>query len=462
MRLLLAAASALTLAACTVGPDFRSPERPATASGAFVSSSAFTVSAPAEGDWWRLYDDPVLDALIADALAANTDVRAAAARIERARAILRGVRADRLPQATLGAGANYGQVPLSQSLPGADREGLSVDAGLDISYEADLFGRVRRNVEAGRADLFAAEADANAVRVIIVSETARAYADAASAAQRIDVAERIVALLDQSLALTERRHEVGLATGLDTARIATLRDQRRSDIPSLVAQREGALFRLAELTGRTPAELPEQARLRRTPLNVGRPIPVGDGAALLARRPDVQAAEQRLAAATARIGVATADLYPRITLGGSAGSTATTIADLFTGGALRWLIGGLINWNLNTEPARARIQAAEADAGEALATFDGAVLRALRETETALTAYSQAIQRRAALQDALGQAARAAEISRARQREGDISGLELLDAERTFADVQATLAAADAEVTVAQIDLFRALGGSWT
>jgi NodT family efflux transporter outer membrane factor (OMF) lipoprotein len=461
MRLLLAAASALTLAACTVGPDFRSPERPATASGAFISTSSALVNAPVEGDWWRLYDDPVLDALIADALAANTDVRVAVARIERARAILRGARADRLPQATVGGSANYGQVPRAQSLPGADREGLSVDAGIDISYEADLFGRVRRGVEASRADLFAAEADANAVRVIVVAETARAYADAASAAQRIDVAERIVALLDQSLSLTERRHQVGLATGLDTARIATLRDQRRANIPLLVAQRQGALFRLAELTGRTPGDLPEQAALRRTPPDVGRPIPVGDGAALLARRPDIRAAEERLAAATARIGVATADLYPRITLGGSAGSTATTIADLFTGGALRWLVGGLINWTVNPEPARARIQAAEADAGEALATFDGVVLRALRETETALSAYGGSIERRAALEDALRQASRAGEISRARQREGDISGLELLDAERTLADVQATLAAADAEVASAQIDLFRALGGNW-
>lgn len=461
LRTLSATASALALAACAVGPDYATPARPQAAAGPFLSTSAAVTPEPVQGDWWKLYDDPVLDRLVADALAANTDVRVATARIARARAALRGAGADRLPQAQVSAGGNYGRLPEGQRPPGAAREDWQIDAGLDVSYEVDLFGRVSRNVEAARADVAAAEADADAVRVIVAADTARAYADAVSAAERLTVAERIVRLLDQSIDLTERRRGVGLATRLDTARIAALRNQRQAEVPALAAERDAALFALATLTGRTPAELPAEARIRTATLRLDRPIPVGDGAALLARRPDIRVAERRLAAATARIGVATADLYPRITLGGSVGSTGNDVGDLFGAGPLRWLLGGLISWAINPEPARARVQAAEADTQAALASFDGTVLRALQETETALSAYAHALERRTALQAALNEAQVAVDIARARQREGDIDSLQLLDAERTFADAQATLAAADADIAGRQVDLFRALGGGW-
>jgi outer membrane protein TolC len=261
--------------------------------------------------------------------------------------------------------------------------------------------------------------------------------------------------------LTEKRHQIGLANGLDTARIATLRDQRRAEIPLLEAERQGALFRLATLTGRTPRELPPQAAERTSTLRLERPIPVGDGAALLARRPDVRAAERRLAAATARIGVATADLYPRITLGGSVGSSGAGLGNVFGANPLTWLIGPLINWTVNRSAARARVVEARADTQAALATFDGTVLQALEETETALSAYQQALSRREALRGARDQAETAARITRARQREGDISSLELLDAERTAAEAEAALAEADASIANSQVDLFRALGGGW-
>src|SRR5688500_1702478 len=334
----MTAASALALAACSVGPNYAPPATPSAAAGSFIRANSPAVQplAPIRGDWWRLYKDPVLDGLIQDALGHNTDVRAAVARLARARASLREVKVDRLPEVGANAGATRGREP------GQTDASTSFDAGLDVAYEVDLFGRVSRNVEAARGDLAAAAADAEAVRVAIVAETARAYADAASAAERIAVAERIVALLDQSLNLTERRRQVGLVTGLDTARIAGLRDQRRADVPALAAQRQAALFRLATLTGRTPSELPPEAGMRQATLRLDRPIPVGDGAALLARRPDVRAAERRLAASTARLGVATADLYPRITLGASIGSTGPDLGGIFTGGPLRWAAGSLL------------------------------------------------------------------------------------------------------------------------
>lgn len=462
--LVLSILPALALSGCAVGPDYVAPSPRPASSGPFLSAGdAAFASAPLPDRWWRLYDDPVLNSLVQDALAANTDVRQALARIERARAGLRAARGNRLPQTHIGAGATYGRLPASQVPAGGKREDWSYDGGIDVSYEMDLFGRVSRGVEAARADLSASEADADAVRVMVVADTTRAYADAASGAERLRVAHQIVDLLDRQLALTRKRHDAGLETGLAVARLATLRDQRAADIPVLEATRAAALFRLATLTGRTPAELPPIAGERDVALEIEQPLPIGDGAQLLARRPDVRAAERRLAADTARIGVATADLYPHITFGGSIGSTGSDLGDIFSGGPLRWLLGPLLSWAFpNQEPIRARIKAAKADAASSLAAFDGTMLTALEETETALSSYAHAIARRRALQAASEQAARAAKIVRAQQRAGTINSLDSLDAERTFAEAQAQLAAQDAEVSRAQIDVFRALGGGWS
>ena len=456
-------ASVLALAACAAGPNYVAPTPPPATAGPFVSAATPVLSTdPVAANWWRLYQDPVLDGLIADALKANTDIRVAVARLEKARANLRGARSDRLPQTGLGAGATYGRLPVGQRAPGAPVEDWSVDVGLNVSYEVDLFGRVSRGVEAARGDEGAAAADADAVRVAVVADTTRAYADAASGAARLKVAHQIVDLLDRSILLTQRRHDAGLATQLDVSRIATLRQQRAADIPEIEAERQAAIFRLATLTGRAPADLPAIATERSVGLEVTQPIPVGDGQALLARRPDVRAAERRLGADTARIGVATADLYPKISLGASIGSTGPNIGDIFTGGPLRWLVGPLINWTFNQEGARAKIAAAKADTQASLATFDGTVLRALEETETALSTYARALDRRMALQAARNEAARAAMITRAQQREGAVDSLAWLDAERTAAETEAALAAQDAAIARSQIDVFRTLAGGWS
>ena len=459
---ILAAASAVALAGCATGPNYVAKPIPPSAAGPFMAASGSSVVSDAQptAKWWRLYDDPVLDRLVSDALAANTDVRVAVAHLAKARALLREEGGAREPQVSVGGSAQYGRLP-GLATPGEKRTDLQLDVGLDVAYEVDLFRRVSRSIEAARGDVGAASADADAVRVSIVAETARAYADAQSSADRIAVARRIVELLDRSLALTEQRYKIGLATGLDTSRIAALRDQRQAEVPLLEAERRAALFRLATLTGRTPRELPAQVAERTTPLRLEQPIPVGDGAALLARRPDVRAAEQRLAASTARIGVATADLYPKITLGGSVGSNGPGLGNVFGGNALTWLIGPIINWTVNRSAARARVAGAQADTQAALATFDGTILQALNETETALSNYQQSVVRREALRAARDQAEAAAHITRARHREGDISSLELIDAERTAADAEAGLAEADARIAASQIDLFKALGGGW-
>ena len=458
MKHLSSIALALALAACSTGPEYARPATAPAAAGPFVAanSPALQPLAPVPDNWWRLYDDPVLDGLIADALAHNTDVRAAVARLARARAALREVKVDRLPQGGVSAGVTRGRDP------GQSETATSFDAGLQVAYEVDLFGRVSRSVEAGRGDVAAAEADADAVRVAIVSDTARAYADASSAAERLAVAEHIVELLGRSLDLTQKQVEIGQTTRLDTARIAALRNQRQAEIPALAAERDNALFRLATLTGRAPAELPSAAGARTTSLKLDQPIPVGDGSQLLARRPDVRAAERRLAAATARIGVATADLYPQVTLGGSIGSSANSITNIF-GNPIGFLLGPLISWSFSDHArARARVAGAEASTQEALAEFDGTVLRSLQETETALSAYANTLKRREALKAARDQADVAARIVRAQQREGQVDSLALLDAERTSAEAEAELANVEGQVATAQIDLFRTLAGGWS
>ena len=461
--ILLLGAGAMTLSACVSGPNYARPTTPPSAEQGFLGSTSPAVTAdPVQGDWWRLYQDPVLDRLVADALTANTDLRVAMANLERARALLRETRNDRLPQTSVDLGAQYGRTPEGQRPPGAQREDWSFDAGLSISYELDLAGRVRRSIEASRADVGEAQAAADAVRVSIAAETTRAYADASSAAERIGVAERTLGLLDQTVVLAEKRFQAGRTSRLDVARVQTLRDQQRATIPPLRAQRDAALFRLAFLTGRPPADLPAEVGQRVATLRLQSPLPVGDGRALLARRPDVRQAERRLAAETARIGVATAELYPQITLGGSAGSTGNALGDMFGAGPLRWIAGPLVSWAFpNMSGGRARVAQAEASAQAALASFDGAVLLALQETETALSVYAQALERRQALAAASEQARTAARITRAQLREGRVDSLVVLDAERTLAGAEADLAQSNAAVAEAQIDLFRALGGGW-
>ncbi|SEJ81838.1 efflux transporter, outer membrane factor (OMF) lipoprotein, NodT family [Sphingobium sp. AP50] len=458
--MLLASAS---LTACAAGPDYRRPETASSAAKPFLGAGnpSVTADAAVDAQWWRLYNDEVLNGLIVDALRANTDLRVAVARLEKARANLKGAKSDRLPQTNINASLVDQRVPSQQGFV-TGRRFWSADLGLDVSYEVDLFGRVKRNVEAARGDWQAAEADRDAVQVAVVSDTVRAYADATASAQQIAVAKETVDLLDRSVRVTGARVDAGRSQRLDLIRITALRNQRQADVAPLEAERDSALFRLATLTGRTPQDLPQSIRDATVLPKIERPIPIGDGAQLIARRPDVRAAERRLAADTARIGVATSDLYPHISLGGQIGTTSAGLSDVFGGGPFRWLLGPLISWSFpNIAATRAKIAGARADTQASLATFDGTVLTALEETETALSAYAHEIDRHQALVAARSEAQRAVNVSMARQKQGTIDFLTVLDAQRTLADARADLAASDARIAFFQVDLFKALGGGW-
>lgn len=456
--LFFAAVSAGALSACaTVGPNYRAPEASAPARATFVSaaSPAFTGDEP-QGEWWRLYGDPVLDDLVAQALTANTDLRIAAANLAQARAVLREVRAGREPSTSISGGAQYADQP------GPGGSDTVFDAGLDVGYQLDLFGRIRRATEASRADVEAVQAAFDFTRVTIAAETARAYVDACNAGRQIDVAEQSVAIQEQTFDLTRRLVAGGRGTALDTAQAGSLLEQTRAQLPTLIAQQRTALYRLSVLTGRTPAEFPQAvAQCARSPA-VAQPIPVGDGASLLARRPDIRQAERELAAATARIGVATAELYPDITLGGSIGSTAASVAGLGSSDGLRFSLGPLLSWSFpNTSVARARIAQAEAGADAALARFDGTWLGALEETESALTRYANELDRVATLQRARDHGTEAARIARLRYRAGRENFQIVLEAERSLSEAEAALAQAEAQLSTYQIAVFLSLGGGW-
>lgn len=467
LSFLTAAAASALLAACAVGPKAPPADLPVTGTGGFVGAASPTVSsAQARDDWWKLYNDPTLDGLIQQAFAENHQLEAAFANLRAVRASLSEARVGRFPTTTTTAQAQRSRasaatvvgLPAGQKAPEID----TYDAGLSASYEVDLFGRVESTIRAARADARASEAALAAVQVSVAAETARAYADTCSANAQIAVAERTLDLQRNTGTLTQTLLDSGAGTGLDVARARAAVAQTAATLPTLRAARAEALFRLATLTGRTPAEVDQAAAACVRPPQLNQAIPVGDGAALLARRPDVRQAEANLAGAAARVNVATANLFPRISLGGSFGSTALESNGLGDSQNYRFSFGPLISWSFpNVFAARAQIKAADARSEAALANFDQTVLTALQETETALSNYANELDRRAALTEARDQAARAATLSQQRFNAGADNFLTVLDAQRTQAAADAALAQSDALVTTYQIALFKALAGGW-
>lgn len=466
-RSLAGLAIAMLLVGCAaVGPDYHAPPLPAglaeRPSATFAEAGSPALSqAPLPAQWWRLYDDPRLDALIGEALAANTDLRVAAATLDRARAVLREAGAAAGVQTSIDGGFSVGETSAGGVGPATgvhDR----IDAGIGISYDVDVVGRIRRAVEAARADADAQAAAADLARTVVVAGVVGAYGDACASGARLEVARRSVALQRRSLALTERGARAGLYPPLDAVRSRALLAQLESALPPLDGARRTALYRLAVLTGRAPADFPaDLANCAHVPA-LRQPLPVGDGAALIRRRPDIRQAERHIAAATADIGVATADLYPSISLGASAGTTSRSVGHLLDSSAVRFSIGPVLSWRFpNVRVARARIEQASAVQRGVLASFDGVVLNALREAESALTVYVRDLEENAGLRAARDENRTAAALQNRLARGGTVSSLAALDVERTLAAAESALAASDAVLASDRVRIFLALGGGW-
>ncbi|WP_034086066.1 TolC family protein [Pseudomonas aeruginosa] len=391
--------------------------------------------------WWTLYQDPGLNHLVAAALRHNRDLAAADAHARALLGHLRGAQGERWPRTEVGYGYQYGRDGDDQTLAEATDEDLRSQwkhtARLDLSYQLDLWGEVRARIAAAKADAEAAQAARDLLRVSVASQTTLAYVRACALARRAEVQRRSVGLLDASLALSERQLAAGLSSELQRRRLLALRERTRAALPMLEARRRAALYELALLSGRSPRQLDAPAATCAGIPQLRRALPTGDGWSLLARRPDVRAAERRLAAADARRALAEAE--PRA-----------------------YAAGPLLSWRFpNRESARGRLDSAAAERDAALARFDGAVLGALREVERALALYAGERQRRADLQRALDEQRHAYRLARSNYRAGALDALELLDSQRSLVADRARLVDAEMRVAERQVELFRALGGGW-
>lgn len=466
----------LTLTGCTVGPDYVAPvpDVPAAFTAPLSEEDQTDAVAPTvyeaggvEMAWWQQLGDPILDDLVDRALKENHDLRVARANVLRARALLGEGRLERYPIAQV-SGSVTEQTSSAATVgttEGSEQAGTSqtyYSVSLDAGWELDFFGRVRRSVEARAAEAERAVADQRFVAVTVAAEVARTYVELRGAQYQLEVAEQNATNQKSTFELTQILLEGGRGTDLDLARATAQLQQTLAGLPVLRARIAGAIHRLGVLVGEPPDALRGDL-LRAVPLpSLPSDLSVGDPADLLRRRPDIQSAERDLAALTARIGVATADLFPRVTLGGSLGFLATDAGDLLDGDSRQTSIGPFLSWAaFDLGRVRRRIDATEAEALAALAVYERTVLDALEETESALVAYQANRERRARLAIAANASSRAAELARVRYRYGADSFLSVLDAERRLLEAQDAVARSAADTALSYVALYKALGGGW-
>jgi multidrug efflux pump len=458
-----AAAVAVLAGACSVvGPDYEAPVAPVPEAWRAAEESG-AAAAPAElGEWWRQLEDPVLNRLVERAAAQNLDLREALARVAAARALRGAASAERWPTVdATGSVRRSGQSENTQ-LGSFVRDATEYGAGFDASWELDLWGRVQRSVEAADAQLGASVEDARAVAVTVTAETAAEYVRLRAFQRRLELARTNVELQQRTLDLVASRFEAGLVGERDLAQARTNVATTRARLPELEVGVRVAENRLAVLLGVEPGALAAE-------LGAARPIPVpplevavGVPADLLRRRADVRRAERLYAAEVARIGVAEGELYPRLTLLGNLGLAAEDPSDFFGAGSDVFGIGPSLRWNLFDRGAtRRRIEAQDAAAQGAAARWEHTVLRALEESENAMTAFVREQLRRRALLEAATQARLAVTLAQTQYREGLSDFQTVLDSERAVADLEDTLAQSDAAIATGFIALTKALGGGW-
>jgi multidrug efflux system outer membrane protein len=461
--ILLGAAAAGILAGCAVGPNYRRPQIPVDAQFGNAGETGIAAGDPVER-YWTGFGDSLLDSLIEEALDHNKDLGVAAANLRAARAIRRLVGFDQFPTVTL-AGSYTHNLDAQQQLPGYDKHDREFDTAqgsFDGLWELDLFGRVRRNVEAARADVGASSATLNDARVAVIAEVARDYFVLRGLQDQLALTERNADNQQRSLKLTQNRLEAGRGNELDTSRAEAQWQTTLASVPTLQASIATTMYRLSILTGRQPTAL--TARL--SPPQPTPPVPalstIGTPEQLLRRRPDVRVAERHLAAATARVGVAMGDLFPKVTLVGEVGYWAPTFGDFGQGEARFFSAGPSISWAaFDLGRVRARIGSAKAQTDAALAGYEGAVLNALEDTEGALITYGRSQSRREALRVAAAASDKAADLARKRFEAGLIDFLEVLDAERTALSAELLLSQSRTDTATSLIAVYKALGGGW-
>ncbi|MDH2199425.1 efflux transporter outer membrane subunit [Ectopseudomonas oleovorans] len=448
----------LALSACAVGPDYRAP---ATEPARFKPLEAAEYDRSRfEATWWQQFDDPTLNQLVQRSLADNRELRVAFNRLRAARAIRDDVANDRLPTVTSRASGEFGK---AQQPPTTDERVRQerYDLGLDTAWEVDLFGRIQHQLEASEARIELVEADYYQLQVSLIAELVDAYGTLRGAQLRESIARENLKNQQDSRAITEQLRDAGVGTELDVLRADARLAATEASLPQLQAQQVRAQNRIATLLGQRPEQL--QIDLSPKPLPViAKALPIGNPGELLRRRPDIRAAERQLAAATAEVGVATADLFPRVSLSGFLGFTAGRGSQLGSSAARAWGVAPSISWAaFDLGSVRARLRGAEAEADGALSQYEQQVLLALEESANAFSDYAKRQQRLVSLVRQAEASRAAADQAAIRYREGTVDFLVLLDAERERLAAEDAQALAEVELYGGIVAIYKALGGGW-
>jgi NodT family efflux transporter outer membrane factor (OMF) lipoprotein len=428
---------------------------------------------PVSEEWWKGFQDPELDSLVDRAVAANLDLRLAAARVDEARAA-RGVAKSGLAPQVSGSVTATRERQITQGFV-QDRTGqtgslqtisyeTSLYGGLaDMSWEIDVFGRLRRQLEAATGDLVAQQEDRRNVLITLLGDVATNYLQVRSYQQRLEIASRNVAAQEDTVRLTRDLMDAGQGTEREVAQAETLLETTRAAVFALDTGLKVSLHRLAVLTGDHPDAVDEELRAAR-PLPPEPPdVPAGLPSELLTRRPDIRRADAQLAAATARVGQAKADYFPTFSLTGSAGREATQLHQLTIGASNVFAIGPSVSIPLfNGGKVRSNVAVREAQVSEGFATYESTVLRALEETENALITNTDERSRRDHLQSVVRSSETAFNLAQVQYRAGLTDFLTVLDAQRTLAANEDVLAQSQLAVATAVVSLYKALGGGWS
>jgi NodT family efflux transporter outer membrane factor (OMF) lipoprotein len=463
-ELLLAMVIMSMLAGCvTVGPDYALPDVSLPAAWSAEIKGGLIVEdldKKALTNWWLILNDPVLTSLIEQAVASNLDLKEARARVREARA-LRGIsKADRFPTIDASGAAKLSR---SSENTGSGAERKLYAAGFDATWELDLFGGKQRAIEAAEAKLQVSEEDLRDVLVSLLAEVALNYVEVRSFQTRLSVAHANLDAQKETYNIAQWRFQAGLSTRLDVEQAKYNLEQTRSQIPDLNTGLAQAGNRLSVLLGQYPGSLEmalsEHKAIPVTPLEVA----VGVPADVLRHRPDVRRAERQLAAQTAQVGVATADLYPKFSLLGSIGLEALSLDNLFLAGSRTHSIGPRITWPVfDAGTIRKNIDVQSALQEQALIQYEAAILKALEEVENALIAYAEEHSRRQSLSEATEAAQQAVDLAQSLYLSGLIDFTDVLDAQRSLLSFQNQLSVSESQVTSNLITLYKALGGGWT
>lgn len=457
--------TALGLTACaTVGPTYKQPELSVPAGWNRLEQSANAdAKAVATGDlsrWWVALNDRLLSQLVEEALSASPDLRSAKARLRQARAAGSIASAGRYPSVTASGSAS--RVASSEEA-GSGASVNMFSAGLDATWEADLFGGVRRGIEAADADLASTEASLQDTRVSLVAEVALNYVEARTLQIRLGIARDNLASQTETLQLTKWRAQAGLVSTLDVEQARSNVEQTRAQVPALADSLSRAEHSLDILLGKTPGTLHARLSTDGALPSVPREIAVGIPADTLRQRPDVRSAERKLAAETARVGVAEAARYPSFTISGSIGLEALTLGAIGrSGAATSSLLGGIAAPVFNAGRLKSRVEQQDAVREQAEASYEKSVLNALQEVEDGLVSLALSRERGEALDTAVRSARNAAELARQRYSAGLTDFQVVLDTERSVLLVEDSLASTRADTVLSVIRLYKALGGGWT